>query len=246
MNKTAEREAFRMWVCENAGTFDIEWDPADRRSTTNTLPAKYTSDALLADSARLLIGPDVDEWMGKLQEAYPTLQITLTALQADTEEIVPVTNYKGRGVTARYGNGNWAYAEVPVTATVGVVKGDTTTEGYVTMDCTLVSGQLKKPSHIGDLGYTMTGFKTELTKDIPAFTEATKQAEDAKEAERTAKKEADKLAKQQAKAESKPTETPVETPAEAEPTTGDTQESKSTGTTRQSGLKHKVAEAVEA
>lgn len=33
----------------------------------------------------------------------------------------------------------------------------------------LVSGQLKKPSNIGDLGYTYTGFKTELLKDIQGY-----------------------------------------------------------------------------
>ena len=163
MNKTADREMFRIWICDHATEYGIQWDPADRRTESNTLPAKYTNDGLLKTSAESLVLPDIQGWLAKLTESQQDTHPILVGVETDS--ITPVTEYKGRVVASKYGNGNWAYSTVKIIATVLV--GDS--EGYVSMDVSLVSGQLKKPSNIGDLGYTYTGFVTELAKDFPSL-----------------------------------------------------------------------------
>lgn len=161
INKSAQRELFRLWICENASIYGVNWKPEDMRQDGNKMPNKYDSDQLLMTTAVNLVKGDILEWADKKKE-----QIQVTDIQAD--HIVPVTDHKGKLVSSKYGNGNWAYATVHIIVTVRNLQDDE--EYYVTIACSLVSGQLKKPSNIGDGGYTMTGFFTELAKDIPSLT----------------------------------------------------------------------------
>ena len=43
-NKALIREDFRKWITENAGVFNIEYDPTDRRADGNVRKANYTTD----------------------------------------------------------------------------------------------------------------------------------------------------------------------------------------------------------
>lgn len=167
LNSTAQRELYRAWVCKNAGLFGVEYDPEDRRTAQNMFPSKYDSDAVLNMWAVKIVGEDIQEWIGKIRGEYK-VPMTITGIEAD--EIVPMVARKGKPVQAKYGNGNWAYATIPVVATVEIADKESKPQyGYVTMNVELVSGQLKKPSHIGENGYTFTGFKTELLKDIEQY-----------------------------------------------------------------------------
>lgn len=166
LNATAQRELFRQWVCKNAGSFGIQYDPQDRREDANKFPSKYTSDELLMEWACKIVTGDIQEWTGKVAEEYKAV-LAIKEITADTPMEIVTRN--GKSVTPKYGNGNWSYATVDVTATIQVIDGDTTNEGYVTIMVELVSGQMKKPSRIGDSTYTYTAYKTELLKDIQGF-----------------------------------------------------------------------------
>jgi len=168
LNKSAQRELFRLWICENSNTYGIVWQPADMRTEENKLPNKYPTEAILLDTASQLIRNDILEWVAKNE------RIALVELVG--EFVIPVTEHKGKIVDSKYGNGNWAYATVSVTATIKDLTDNQ--DYYISMDCSLVSGQLKKPVKIGENGYTMTGFYQDLAKDLPSIIE--KKVDDAK------------------------------------------------------------------
>lgn len=170
LNKATQRELFRVWICQNASEYGIEWNPQDMRTEGNKMPNKYTTPELLMSTAVKLVTPDIVEWVSKKADIIELLHIT-------EDGITPVYDHKGKIVEAKYGNGNWAYATVQVTATVREIA--TGVESYVMMDLSLVSGQLKKPVHIGEGGYNMTSFFTEVSKDIKAIVE--KKAEQVEE-----------------------------------------------------------------
>lgn len=176
LNKTAQRELFRVWVCGHAGEYGVDFDPADRRNEDNQVPAKYTNDTLLGDTAVKMVQADVEEWVAKIGNDLKVQDISW-------DEITEVTkSAKGKDVSPKYGNGNWAWATVHVIVTIHHTAGDTTTEGYVSMDLSLVSGQLKKPTAIGDGGYNYTSFRAEVGKDIPdAIKTEDKEEEEVKE-----------------------------------------------------------------
>lgn len=160
VNATAQRELFRAWVGINAPKFGIKYDPTDNRADANQFPSKYTDGQMVTEWALKIIEADLKEWALKMGKEF-NQEIVMT--DASAELLIPTTKTKsGKDVNPQYGNGNWAYCTIPVTATFetnGV-------QGYVTMTVELVSGQMKKPSNIADLGFTYTGFKTELLKDL--------------------------------------------------------------------------------
>lgn len=163
MNATAQRELFRAWVCKNATKIGIDYDPSDKRSTGNMFPSKYTNDELLTGWSVEIVKSDINEWTDKIAEEYDGVELVVEDISAD--DIEEVTNRNGRDVSPKYNNGNWAYAKIPVTATISYQG----TEGYVTMEVELVSGQLKKPTVIGAGKYNFTGFKQELMVDMKQY-----------------------------------------------------------------------------
>jgi len=177
-NKSAQRESFRRWVCDNAGIFGVEWNPADLRDDKYKLPNRYDTDELLTSAVVRLVGTDIEEWVANLGDRY-----TLQSIEVD--EIIPVNkSAKGNEVAPKYNNGAWAWVTIRVIVTVGrCLSEDRELEiGCVTMEASLVSGQLKKPSKIGDEPYTKTGFKTELAKDLPEEVKVEPKVEETPEA----------------------------------------------------------------
>jgi hypothetical protein len=162
-NKTAQREAFRKWVCEHADRFGIAWDPTDRRSTDNKRAPKYDTDETLRVDVVALVTDDIRGFVDGCKIEG------LTLVGIDAEDIVPMTTSpKGADLSklgvldGKYANGNWAWATISVVATVKLDKVET----YVSMKCTLVSGQLKKPTAIDNGGFNQTAFKAAVTADI--------------------------------------------------------------------------------
>lgn len=154
-NKTAQREQFREWVCTNGNLFGVSYDPDDKRIDDYKLPAKYTDDNVLSTASIQLITPDINKWVSEVQG--------LGLISIDVDQITEVTKSgKGTKVDSKYLNGNWAWASINIITTVKAQD----TEGYVSMTVDLVSGQLKKPSAIGNGSYSMTGFKTEVLRDL--------------------------------------------------------------------------------
>ena len=176
LNKTAQRELFRVWVCENANEYGIEWDPSDKRSKGNQFPRKYDSDELLTDTMVKAVQDDIQEWVSKLADRL-NKKLTLKDIMAD--HIDPVTNRNGRDVASKYMNGNWAYADVEMIVTVEH-EGK---EGYVTIVGHLVSGQLKKPD------MTYTEFYEELIKDLPEIVPVKKDEKKDTKAKKSTKKD---------------------------------------------------------
>jgi hypothetical protein len=165
-NKSAQRESFRQYVTRVSEVYGIKYDPEDRRSDENKVPAKYTSDELLSETAMKLVASDIDEWASKIPE--------ITYHRVEAEYIHPITmTPAGKSVEAKYGNGNWAWAKVDIVVAL-TVGGQ---EIYATMQCDLVSGQLRKPRMIGDNAYTLTGFKTELGLNVKPTEESSAKAE---------------------------------------------------------------------
>ena len=154
-NKTAQREQFREWVCINGSLFGVSYDPDDRRIEDYKLPAKYTNDEVLKEASVQLVTPDIMKWVSEIQG--------LELVPIEAESITEVTKSgKGTKVDSKYLNGNWAWASIDLLITTKAQD----TEGYVSMTVNLVSGQLKKPSNINEGSYSMTGFKTDVLRDL--------------------------------------------------------------------------------
>lgn len=143
-NKALIREDFRKWITENAGVFNIEYDPTDRRADGNVRKANYTTDNELVNDAMAMLLPQMQDLAGKVTEKYPNIEWGGVA----HDEIVPSqTTGSGRdlstmGITdGKYNkSGNWAWAVLKFTVTMKY-SGN---EVYIPTEMQLVSGQLKK------------------------------------------------------------------------------------------------------
>lgn len=163
-NRTAQREDFRQYVIANAESYGIDWNPKDLRTNDNKRVAKYTCDAELVADATTLVYGDIVAFNEKCPH-YEGAEVVISV-----DDITPVaTTQKGidlsnLGVTdGKYDkSGNWAWATIPMSATIKVQD----TEIYVSFDCHLVSGQLKKPIHIGDLGFNQTAWNTAIKAEM--------------------------------------------------------------------------------
>ena len=198
-SKNTIRELFRLWAIQNADQFEIEWSPDKQVVSTYAMPNKYTSDELLLESACKIVRPEIDEWVaninkGLLEDYGFGGQLILDTIQGNF--IDEVSEYNGRTVSPKYGNGNWAYANVGIEYCFITESG--VGNAVITVDCKLVSGQLKKPSTIGDKSYNMSNLKIEIMEQMQ---EAFPKIEKVKETKTSPKQE-----------ESKEPELPIETP----------------------------------
>ena len=189
MNKSAQREDFRRFAIENADTFGINYDPADKRELGNVRIAKYDSEhTLMVDAMDFMIG-DVATLISKCPYG-----VEYGSLMA--ESVTPVTHSaKGTNlvtlgiIDGRYEkSGNWAWADVEMTLTLRKAE----QEIYYSFNCQLVSGQLKKP-HI-----TQTAFNEsikESLKEIGLWEEESKESKDSKDTSEEVKVEESKESK---------------------------------------------------
>ena len=139
-NKALIREDFRKWITENAGVFNIEYDPTDRRADGNVRKANYTTDDELINDAMAMLLPQMQDLAGKVTEKYPNIEWG----GVSHDEIVPSqTTGSGRdlstmGITdGKYNkSGNWAWAVLKFTVTMKY-SGN---EVYIPTEMQLVSG----------------------------------------------------------------------------------------------------------
>ena len=183
MNKSAQREDFRRFAIENANTFGINYDPADKRELGNVRVAKYESEHILMVDAMGFMAGDVAMLISKCPYG-----VEYESLMA--ESVAPVTHSaKGTDLSTlgiidgRYEkSGNWAWADVEMTLTLRKAEQVI----YYSFNCQLVSGQLKKP-HI-----TQTAFNEsikESLKEVGLWEEESKESKDSKDAEQTVSEE---------------------------------------------------------
>lgn len=159
VNSVAQKELFRQDIIQHANDFGYDYDPEDRRADKNKLPSKYENDWVLETTSKDMVRDNVTEWVSKMNDGG--MDIDLVTISC--EGISPVSLSKnGKEVKPKYNNGNWAWATITVSA---VVKSHNE-ELYVDMDLSLVSGQLKKPTKIGELGYNYTGFSAEVGRQL--------------------------------------------------------------------------------
>ena len=143
-NKALIREDFRKWITENAGVFNIEYNPTDRRADGNVRKANYTTDDELVNDAMAMLLPQMQGLAGKVTEKYHNIEWGGVA----HDEIVPSqTTGSGRDLSTmritdgKYNkSGNWAWAVLKFTVTMKY-NGN---EVYIPTEMQLVSGQLKK------------------------------------------------------------------------------------------------------
>ena len=156
VNSVAQKELFRQHIISHANDLGYDYDPQDRRTDNNKVPSKYPDEETLERTSFFMINADVKSWVEKLGDKFKLVTIT-------NEGITEVTmSNSGKEVKPRYNNGNWAWATITESATIEYDG----TEIYVDMDCSLVSGQMKKPTKIGDGGYNYTGFKAEVERQL--------------------------------------------------------------------------------
>lgn len=210
-NKALIREDFRKWITENAGVFNIEYDPADRRADGNVRKANYTTDDELVNDAMSMLLPQMQDLAGKVTEKYPNIEWGGVA----HDDIVPSqTTGSGRdlstmGITdGKYNkSGNWAWAVLKFTVTMKY-SGN---EVYIPTEMQLVSGQLKK-ADMGIQKFT-DAVKAEIIAAGLATAEEIDQPKEKKSKPVNLKKE--EPAKEEPVTEEEPA--PVETPAEETP-----------------------------
>lgn len=158
-NRSAQREDFRTWVTTHSTDLGIAWNPQDQRTDENKRLAKYHTDDDLGKDTLALIQGDITEFITK-----SPYEVTISDMTID--EITPVgisskgTDLSKLGVIdGRYEkNGNWAWANIGICITLKVED----TEIYVSIESQLVSGQLKKPAHVGDGGWTQTAWNSTI------------------------------------------------------------------------------------
>lgn len=211
-NKALIREDFRKWITENAGVFNIEYDPTDRRADGNVRKANYTTDDELVNDAMAMLLPQMQDLAGKVTEKYPNIEWGGVA----HDEIVPSqTTGSGRdlstmGITdGKYNkSGNWAWAVLKFTVTMKYSG----SEVYIPTEMQLVSGQLKK-ADMGIQKFT-DAVKTEIIAAGLATAEEIDPPKEKKSKPVNLKKE--ETLKEEPVAEETPV--PVETPTEETPT----------------------------
>lgn len=156
-NKSAQREAFRQYIVENASAYGIDWKPQDMRAEANRRLAKYESDEDLMSDTVAMLSADINTLVAKCP-------YEVSILSVEAEAIVPMTHTAKGSDLAKLGvlggkyerSGNWAWAEIEMAVTL--TKGGETI--YYTTKCQLVSGQLKKP-HI-----TQTSFNESIKESL--------------------------------------------------------------------------------
>jgi hypothetical protein len=166
LNATANRELFRAWIVEHANEYGIQYDPEDRREDSNKFPSRYTTDDMLKEWSVKICETEVRDWVNKLATEIADLgDLTLTSMTCDAIATVNVRN--GKPVEPKYGNGAWAYAEMEVSANLTfTTKTGAVVPTWVIMNPTLLSGQMKKPSSIGQEGWNYTALKKSITTDL--------------------------------------------------------------------------------
>ena len=178
--KTAIRESFRQYMIDNASKFGIEWDPADKRPEGYRPKPRYTSEDDLYEDANQLIRPDIELFVHKSPHSIYIKEWDITL-----DGVTPMTK-SGKGTDlsllgihdGRYGNGNLAWMNIDLSITIKCTDDQ---EIYIPMRCQLVSGQLKKPSNIGDGKYNQTAWNTEIynaLKEIDLIVEKTENSEE--------------------------------------------------------------------
>lgn len=210
-NKALIREDFRKWITENAGVFNIEYDPADRRADGNVRKANYTTDDELVNDAMSMLLPQMQDLAGKVTEKYPNIEWGGVA----HDDIVPLqTTGSGKdlstmGITdGKYNkSGNWAWVVLKFTVTMKY-SGN---EVYIPTEMQLVSGQLKK-ADMGIQKFT-DAVKAEIIAAGLATAEEIDPPKEKKSKPVNLKKE--EPAKEEPVVEETPA--PVETPAEETP-----------------------------
>lgn len=166
LNNTAQRELFRVHVIQHCEEYGYQYDAQDRRTEDNQLPRTYGSDEILIDTAIKLVTKDIEEWVGKINaDLIDKANIGTFGISCEGVDGVSLTK-NGKEVKPKYGNGNWAWAEIALSVTLDWTINGVSTEVYVDMTAELVSGQLKKPTMIGQGGYNYTNFKAEAMVDI--------------------------------------------------------------------------------
>jgi hypothetical protein len=141
INKTAQRESFRLWAIANCVNYGIYWKPEDLRTPNNIRNPKYDSDEVLINDAMSMA---IDEMRSLVEKCKYGIQWGSIA----HEDIIPLTHTGiGRDLSTlgiangKYiKSGNWAWADIKFVITFKY-KGE---ECYITITMKLVSGQLKK------------------------------------------------------------------------------------------------------
>lgn len=149
-------EAFKTFLQVNAGVFNIQYDPVDRRADEFKFPNKYNEENFKEYSHKMAVSA-INACMEKVQAGVIDRMIKGGHIAETTNfqyGVGEVTDAKIE-ITEAYKNGSLKYAVAQYPVSFGVdgnmIDTSITTE--------LVSGQLKKPRSIADCALTMSAIK---------------------------------------------------------------------------------------
>lgn len=167
-------ESFKTFVQANAASFGILYDPIDRRDDAFKFPGKYNTENVIEYASQML-SMALSKTLTSVQSNVVDKMVKAGTLPEGSAISVGTGNPE-LSITESYNNGNIKYATVKYPVAIAV--GDKSITTSVSVD--VVSGQIKKPRHIGDTVLTMSGVKTMLVDGgvLPKKPESESPAED--------------------------------------------------------------------
>lgn len=134
-NSTTNRESFRAWVCDNAGLWDIEWNPATQQQAWERKYNTYMTDEQVSEDTITLITPTLDRLADKCKYDMEIAGIEVTAVSPVDTDLTYVED--GRYTKS----GAWCMAQIEVSIAVEIA-GQTMDMVYMV---SMKSGQIYKP-----------------------------------------------------------------------------------------------------
>ena len=113
-NSTTNRESFRAWVYDNAGLWDIEWNPATQQQAWDRKYSIYMTDEQVSEDTITLITPALDRLTDKCKYDMSIDSIDVSAIVAKNSTLSYVED--GRYTKS----GAWCMADIEVTITCNI------------------------------------------------------------------------------------------------------------------------------
>ena len=134
-NSTANRESFRQWVCDHAGQYGIEWNPAQQKQAWERKYNTYMTDEQVAEDALTLVTDAIHRLAEKCRYDMTIDSLEVTGITAKDSNLSYVED--GRYTKS----GAWCVADIEIT--IGCHVAGQEMEMLYHME--MKSGQICKP-----------------------------------------------------------------------------------------------------
>lgn len=152
--------AFKTFLCVNATTFGIQYDPVDRRADEFKFPSKYDEDTF-TEYSKKMAEKAITDTLDKVQNNIVNKMVEQGHLPEGTEIDLGIGE-PTIAVKESYKNGNIKYADAVYPVVIQIA--DKRVETVCTVSA--ISGQLKKPRELSDgVVLTQTSIKNLLVEN---------------------------------------------------------------------------------